>query len=420
MIAQSNPEISEQTNFRHLVMDIAWFGLAVAATSRFLSVYAIRLGATPADLGWISSLPALILLVSASAAAWWRRRYGNPVKALFLPGLGMRFLFLLPALAPFLPLQWQPLWLILSVSIPALPQGIASVAFTVIMRESVEPSVMTRLLSRRQLALNVAVAIGALAFGVWLETAPFPLNYQTMFMLAFIFALASLWHCMRIRVTEEAQMPVSVPAQALAAVPQKAVSAWRSRGFLQVGFVAGVIHFAFFTLVPVTPLFLVNRLGANEGFMALFGMVELMAGATASMLAPRIAQKIGTRPMIAVAMVGTALAAIIIALAPNLYVTLIAALISGSCWTAAAGVGLFSIFMENTPIEESTSYSTAFNQVIGLAVFAGPMVGSMLANGGVNLTLVLAVGAGLRLIAGPLVDSSLIRRRYHRRTAHAL
>ncbi len=113
-------------------MDIAWFGLAAAATSRFLSVYAIRLGATPADLGWISSLPALILLGSASASAWWRRRYGDAVRAMFWPGLLMRFLFLLPALAPFLPVRWQPLWLILSVAIPAIPQGVANVAFTVV------------------------------------------------------------------------------------------------------------------------------------------------------------------------------------------------------------------------------------------------------------------------------------------------
>src|SRR5690606_35776718 len=101
-------------------------GLAMAATSRFLSVYAIRLGATPIDLGWISALPSLILLFSASLGAWWTQRYGNPVRSLFWPGLTMRFLFLLPVFAPLLPLQWQPLWLIFSVSAPAIGQGVAS------------------------------------------------------------------------------------------------------------------------------------------------------------------------------------------------------------------------------------------------------------------------------------------------------
>ena len=37
---------TERTNFNHWVIDIAWFGLAFAATNRFLSVFAIRLGAS--------------------------------------------------------------------------------------------------------------------------------------------------------------------------------------------------------------------------------------------------------------------------------------------------------------------------------------------------------------------------------------
>lgn len=403
-----------RANFNHLVGDVAWFGLALAATSRFLSVYAIRLGATPADLGWISSLPALFLLVSASFATWWARRYGEArVRSLFLPGLGMRLLFLLPAFAPFLPIQWQPLWLIVSVSLPAIPQGVASVTFLGIIRDSVEPSLMTRLLSYRQLALNLTVAIAALAFGIWLEQAPFPLNYQIMFLLAFAFSLVSLWHCIRLRVVPSAAAPVA---------PASPVNIWRSPSFQRVAVIAAAMHIAFFTIVPVTPLFLVHRMGADEGYMALFALLELGAGATASILAPRLQKRMGTRPMIALSMGGTALAAVVIALAPNLYVALLAAVISGGCWTAGAGVGLFSLFVENAPDGDMTGYSTAYNQVIGLSIFIGPMFGSLLANGGVNLILVMVLGALLRLIAAPLVESSLISRwRAHRQPVpHAL
>src|SRR5690606_10165919 len=79
-------DVVERSNFNHLVMDIAWFGLALAATSRFLSVYAIRLGGTPADLGWLTSFPALLLLISATFSGWWQQHFPNAVKAVFLPG----------------------------------------------------------------------------------------------------------------------------------------------------------------------------------------------------------------------------------------------------------------------------------------------------------------------------------------------
>src|SRR5688500_16945841 len=186
----------ERTNFHHLVRDMTWFGLAVAATRRFLSVYALRLGATPMELGLISSLPWVMIVLSSGLAGWWVRRNGDVVRALLIPGLAFRLLFLLPAFAPLLPLDIQPAWLILSITLPAIPQGIAGVTFLVAMRYSIDPKHMTSLTSTRNLVLNLSVAASALMFGLWLEKAPFPFNYQAMFVVAFLFALMSEVHCL--------------------------------------------------------------------------------------------------------------------------------------------------------------------------------------------------------------------------------
>lgn len=378
-------------------MDIAWFGLALAATSRFLSIYAIHLGATPAQLGWINAVPALILLVSSSFSGWWRRRYADSVSALFLPGLGFRFVFLLPAFAPFLPPALQPWWIILAVALPAFPQGIAGVTFLGMMRESITGSSFTQLLGKRSLALNIAVAIGALAFGLWLEKAPFPLNYQVMFVLAFLFALGSLRHCLRVRVIAPRTEPVARPHG----------KPWQSPAFRQVALVAGLSHVAFTSILAMTPLHLVENLGATEGFMALFGLVELSAGAGSAFFTHRLVRRFGNRGMIALTMVGTALAAVVFALATSLPLTLLGAALSGACWTAAAMVGLLAYFNENTPSEQVTSYSTAYQQIVGLAAFVGPMIGSTLASGSIDLATVLMVGAALRLVSGVATEHHL-------------
>ncbi len=42
----------ERTSFHHAVREIYWFSIAVVTT--FLSIYAIRLIATPVELGWRS------------------------------------------------------------------------------------------------------------------------------------------------------------------------------------------------------------------------------------------------------------------------------------------------------------------------------------------------------------------------------
>ncbi len=130
-------KLIENRNFHHLVMDIFWFGLAIPATSRFLAMYALRVGSTPVQIGWLAAFPALILFIAATLSSWWIQRYPDSVHAISWPALGFRLAYLLPAFTPFLPKQWQPIWLIVSVSLPALPQGIASVIFLVMMRRAI-------------------------------------------------------------------------------------------------------------------------------------------------------------------------------------------------------------------------------------------------------------------------------------------
>ena len=117
------PQNIERENAHHLVMEVAWFGLALAATSRFLSVFAIRMGATAADLGWITALPFIVLLGSTTLSTRWRSKFPDSIKAIFWPSLGFRFVFLFPALTPLFPPHLQPAWLILSAALAALPAG---------------------------------------------------------------------------------------------------------------------------------------------------------------------------------------------------------------------------------------------------------------------------------------------------------
>ncbi|NWG17786.1 MAG: MFS transporter [Chloroflexi bacterium] len=390
----AHPQTQEQSNFHHLILDIAWFGLAFPATNRFLSVYAIRLGAEANELSLLTSLPAIMLLLSASLSNWWMSRYTNTLKALFWPQFGFRLSFLLPAFTPFMPVDFQPIWLVLSLTLPAIPQGVASVVFLVMIREAVNEKRVTPLLGQRSLILNATVGLSGLALGVWLEKAPFPFNYQAMFVLAFLLTMVSMWHVTQVRL-------LPLPAPIMTADP--AANPWRSPDFLRVGFVCGIAHIAFFSVLPLLPLHLVNNLDAGEGFMALFGLAELAAGAVMAAFTIRLAQWIGNRQVIALALIGTSLGALIVALAPSLHITLLAAALTGGSWTAA-GIALFAFFSESTPLEQRSRYTTAYTQIIFMGTFVGPMIGSGLYNLGINLVVIILAGAALRLLAALLTQ----------------
>lgn len=381
---------TEKTNVTHLIFDIAWFGLALAATSRFMSIFAIRLGATSDELSLLAALPGIALFLSTGLSSWWRRRFPDTLRAILLPSLAFRLVFLLPAFTPFFPPEWQMTWLILAMAMSALPQGVAGAMFLLLMRESVSQKLQTSLASRRTLAMNVTVAIGAIAFGIMLEKVPFPINYQIMFTLAFLFALVSFRHVLYVRVIYPE--PPHDPGHSTTAI-------WRSHDFLAVAFVAAIAHITFFAVIMATPLRLVEDLGASEGFMAMFGMAELFAGAMAAMATERLVRRLGLRLFMALAIGGTALAAMIIGLSPILELTLLAALISGATWTAAT-IGIYVFLVERVPQSEATSSSVAYQQIIALSVFAGPLLGGLLMNHISSLVTIMLIGALLRLLAG--------------------
>jgi hypothetical protein len=91
--------------------------------------------------------------------------------------------------------------------------------------------------------------------------------------------------------------------------------------------------------------------------------------------------------------------------------TLVGSALTGFSWTIAV-VGVFGFFMKRTPVEAMQRGTVLYQQVISLGLFVGPLIGSTLADLGINLVTVLLIGAALRLIAGWLVMET-------RRSPHA-
>lgn len=394
----------EDRNFAHLVWDIVWFGVAWVTVTRFLSVYAIRVGATPTELGWLTAGPPLGMALASLVSVWWRARFPDSVRAILLPSLLFRFSFLLLAFTPLFPEAYQPLWLIVAVTLPSLPQGVSNIVFLGLLKETTPAARMTPLLGRRTLGVNVALGAGALAFGLLLEGMAYPWNYVAMFGFAFVAAMASQWHLTHLRPLPEVD-PVPVAAKAVPANPMREA---RFRALIVVSVVSYV---AFFSVAPVMALRLVQELGAGEGFMAMFSVVELTAAAVVAAFITRIVARIGNRAMVGVAMLVTVGGALVAGVAPTLTVALLAAAFTGAGWSTAE-IGLVGYFTENIPTQDAARYSRAYSQAVWLAIFVAPFLGSSLAELGVPLGVVLVLGAVLRLVAGVIaLDLVPARRR---------
>ncbi|MFO7323455.1 MAG: MFS transporter [Chloroflexota bacterium] len=386
----------ERNNFNHLVMESIWFGIAVVTTSQFLSVFAIRLGATPLQLGLLESIPAVVLMLSTWAGDWWRQRSSDTVQAILLPSLGRRFTFLLLIFTPFLPQPLQVPWLIFSVTLPAIPQSIVAVINPVMWREAVGDGHLTDLVSRRSIAQNVATSVSGLAFGFWLEQAAFPQSYQIMYAVAFVLVLMSLWHISRVQTA----LPEKVIDHPAADPHRSAVSPWRTRGFQHVAIAALISYIAHYSLRAIIPLRLVEEMGAGESFMALYSLVRLVTSVGVALLTSHLVKRFGNREMLALSIFMMAAEALILSQSQSLYLTLPAAALGGASWTIVS-ISLYGYLTQHTAAE--TRSTAAYSQTTYFAMIAGPMIGSALANAGIPLVTVLLLGAGFRFISSIVI-----------------
>lgn len=400
-----------KANFFHLVADVAWFGLALAASTRFLNMYAIRLGATAFELGLLASLPGLSLLVATMLSGWWRKKFKTTLGALFLPGLIFRLIFFLPVLAPLFPPHLQVAWLVASITVPAIPQAVAGVIFLVMMRESVSHESWNRLNGYRTLAMNLGIAIGAVGCGVLLNNVAFPTNYQLMFLLAFLFTIVSFGHVMRVKTPYQEAIAAAVNGDSsIINVPetdttQPKTRLWLIPTFQTAAFVTLLAHLAFQSINSLLTLY-VERMGADEAFLSVSGLVELMAGASVALFADRIISRVGTRTFITLSVTGLALAAFALVAAPTLNLTLIASALTGASWSMTI-IGAIGFFYERIPQEHLHSGTMAYQQVVSVAQFIGPMIGAVLATSGISLGMVLLIGATLRLSAAILIQMDI-------------
>jgi MFS family permease len=393
MIAAPQPTSDAQLvqrNYWHLVWDIAWFGLAFSALNRFLPVFALRMGADETVLGWITSFPALLMTIAATFTLVWRERRTSSVRALMLPTFIYRLMFILPAFAPLLPAAWRIPWIVVTAMLPGIGQGIGAVLFVVILQESMPNERMTDLFSRRSIVFNMTLAASSVVFGIWLEAVPFPYNYQAMYIVAFVLVMLSQWHCSRI---------TPLLAQATTVRRKPAISPWRSKAFRSVLLVLIITLLSFNAVVALIPARLVREMGANEGYMAAYGLVELFAGALISFVAPRLVEKFGIYRMIVGAMIATSVGIALIGASDSLVIGLFAAAISGAGWMLVAMIGMIKLYTDVVPIEDAAQYSIAYHQVVGLVTFAAPFIGTGLINTHLDLSQIMLVGAGLRLTA---------------------
>ena len=403
-----------QELFKHLYLDIAWFGVLSGTTIAFLAVFATRQGASTQQIGMLSAVPALAnLLFALPAGSWLRKR---PLgRAVFWTSILNRVFYLLLIPLPLILLPEAQVWVIIATTLIMTIPGVGvTVGFNALFGEIVPVEWRGHVVGIRNAVVSIVTTIFTLISGVLLDLVIFPYGYQIVFTLGFIGAAMSSVHLyklskmagLKIEVSNN-KIPSGTPASTsrrldreIRAIAQRGVQslhldAMRGPYARVMGLLFGWHLFQFMTIPIITP-FVVNELELSDQLIGLAGALFNVTVFLGSLRLSRLSGRFSNHRLTGAGIMGLGIFPIITTLGTGGY--LLANMIGGLAW-AVAGGALFNYILENVPADNRPTYLAWYSLVSNAAILIGSMVGPAIA-GQIGFVPALIIFGILRFLAG--------------------
>jgi len=389
-----------ERNIWHLYQDILWVGLAGAA-STFTSVYAIRLGASDALIGLLSSLPALIVILLRLPAAQLVERTGDRVHLIARSLVVTRCLYLVLALLPLLRLSQEATIFVALVILMGLPAIVANAGWDSLFADVVPERDRATVVSVRSSLASIMAVVVVLLGGKWLDWVPFPWNYQAIFLLAFAGGMVSTYHVAQI------QPPSADPAGV-----RRGGFRWQEiRGLFvgNPGFKALVVATFVYQLAmslpsPLYNIYFVRYLQATDGWIGLRITIASLIPILAYRLWPRLVERWGDRAVLLLCVPLT----VFLPLGTGLFQTLTPQLFVVA-WLGIFGPGVnltqYNILLRVCPADRRPTAIGVYAIIANIGAFIAPLAGVQLM-GLLGIRNVFFLAAAVR-VAGALLFQRL-------------
>ena len=378
--------------------------VAVNLINPYVGIYAIRLGATDLQLGYLSSWPSLVSVIAVLGAAAAVARSQNKqrlIAGIFLVG---RSAALGAAAVPFFPEQYRVWALICFWVLAVFPGAAAGTALQSLLADVFPSSERTRALATRRSWETGAGMVVVLLSGWLLDNVfPYPTGYQIAFGLSFLVALVEVRFLLKFK---EPQMPSQSPVQGPEAPrPMPPKVSWRS--FVNVFqhrpfalFVACSIpfHFTWQMAWPIFTRFQVDVLHADNTWLSLITVANSLVAVLSFPIWAKFTERFGGRLMIGVAALWLSTAPTLSSLAPTIQWLVIVNLFTG---IGVAGITFLILnnLLEVSPAEGRPVYLAVHSALVMVSAAVAPMVGAAMLTY-LPIRVGLQLSSGFRLVTG--------------------
>jgi predicted MFS family arabinose efflux permease len=325
-----------------------------------------------------------------------RRR--DVVRTTVLARLGFRGTVGVFSILPWLPPLIAPYALVALRSLMAVPSAVMTVGTTTILGRVTEPERRARLLSNRLAIQRSFMAVAGLSAGYWLDSAPFPTNYQVLFLTAVVAALGSAFLMSKLRLpqspTGDTEPTRMVELREILPVVARVAP------FRRYALASFVFRFGSFLPLALFPIYRVRVLGSSDAWIGSLMTVQRLVQMVLFFALGRLLAKKWLRRSLWLSCFGMALFPLTTALASTPAELLLPALISG-VMAPGMSVYLTNTLMHVSPEDQRPIFAAANTFIQQVTRFAAPVLGTLIASV-IDIRVALVVAA-LTRAAGALV-----------------
>jgi hypothetical protein len=414
--AQTLSQIRNATerNIWYLYLDVFWAGIFMAAVA-FNAPYALRLGASNAMIGWLSSIPPLLAMAVLVPAARFLETQTDRSPWLRWSLFAGRVAFVGAALAPWILPRYAAELVVAVLIFRTIPMNIYTAGFSPLLADVIPPRDRAFVIANRAIIMSATVAICTFLFGRWMDAAnaiawaAFPVNYQVVYLVGTVAGLLSTYYVGHVR------MPESVvirerrdgPRLRLPRLPRfdhlwpNAQRMIRdNRTFVQLIINTLVFDFGAWMVGPLYMIFFIRQLNATDGWVGLNTTMAHIGVIGGNVIWRRVAQRVGTDRSLLMAVPVAVIYPFLVSLFPNLTLILffgvLISLINPGV-TLSHTTTLYTL----CPPERRASYLAIYATISNVGAFVAPMLGIAL-SGLMEIRWVFVIGGSIRLIGALL------------------
>ena len=364
-------------NIRNLIFQTALAGVVNGGIAAFLPVFLVRLGAGTVAVSLLTALPAVVTILLSLPSGAIVARQRRLVRSSAISYLLLRICYLLVALVAAAEPSLAAVLIVAIWGLSAVPSTIANTAWYSVLAEAVPPRRRPVVNGVRWALLGLVSALTVAAFGRLLDSLPFPLNYQIVFLISFVAGLLNVYFYSRLEIPDREPAVPETQRPALRTQVAELLRPLTEGGtFLTFCITTTVLRVGLFLPVGLYSVYWVNNLAATDtliGLRTTIGNVALMLG---YYFWGRQASARGHERVLVITALGLGFYPLLTGLADRPELLLPAALIWG-IFASGIDVSLFEGLILVTPDDRRPRFVAVNTALANIVAFAAPIVGAI-------------------------------------------